>query len=498
MLLLDKHQFNRLQPPNASSTDFEAMTGVEEAAEEGEVDQDAPTPKVFVDGVCSFYPTDAKTYAAEHYPSELFKEVQWIDDNTLNLVYDTEAAALEALQALSAVEVDDPSVLRAAKRLSSKPDVELHVRQSTVRDVKVKDARIYSRFYLDNPKYDPETRKRRYTERSHRGRNYDYKRPRRDEVDGMYHRRRSRDEIFDEDLYDDDSASLAARAKRRNSRASDGSAYGRKKRQYSDDDVLSSREQGRLRNRSASPLRDGDGRYGFEEKQPRRRTARPRSRTPLSRRNSGGRDYSDNRAAAEINRKDLYTDKFSVPRELFPNHRRQDAHDLDLEYKGMDMRKCTISNDATLCRQHRYRAYDDSEHDQESSEQPRNLSSKINGEQPRDLFSHSSNEQPRDLFSRISNEQPRDLFSRISNGPSTYGRLNERQKPTHSDGLDFSPNGAGSSNDSCEFSFLGASTRAPHPRVKELFPNKTVAEKKDLFDGRIKGRGQRRRAEDLL
>ncbi|KXL48925.1 hypothetical protein M433DRAFT_149031 [Acidomyces richmondensis BFW] len=448
-------------PQNAQSTDSEAMTGLEETKEEGEVDQDARVPKVFVDGVGSFYPDDAKAYAAEHYPSELFKGVQWIDDNTLNLVYDTESAALEALQAFSTVEVDDPSVLRAAKRLSSKPDVELRVRQSTVRDVKVKDAHIYSRFYLDNPTYDPETRKRRHTERSYRGRNYDYKRQRRDYGDQIYHSRHSRDEIFDEDLYDDDPASVAPRARRRNSRASDSSAYGRKKRQYSDEDVMSSREQGRLRNRSASPLRDGDGRYGFEENQPRRRPARPRSRTPLSRRDPAGRDYSHSSGVVDIYRKDLY--KVAGPRELFPNHRRQDAHDLDLEYKGMEIQRR-----------------------QES------------GEQPRELFSRHSNDQPRDLFSCVSSDKPRDLFSRITNGPSAHGRLNEPQKTSQGDWLDLSTNGAGSGNNNGEFSFLGASTRAPHPRVKELFPHKAGAEKKELFDGRIKGRGQRRRAEDLL
>lgn len=247
---------------------------------------------------------------------------------------------------------------------------------------------------------------------------------------------------------------------------------------------MSSREQGRLRNRSASPLRDGDGRYGFEENQPRRRPARPRSRTPLSRRDPAGRDYSHSSGVVDIYRKDLY--KVAGPRELFPNHRRQDAHDLDLEYKGMEIRKCNISYNVTQCLQNCSRAYGIPERRQES------------GEQPRELFSRHSNDQPRDLFSCVSSDKPRDLFSRITNGPSAHGRLNEPQKTSQGDWLDLSTNGAGSGNNNGEFSFLGASTRAPHPRVKELFPHKAGAEKKELFDGRIKGRGQRRRAEDLL
>jgi hypothetical protein len=80
-------------------------------------------------------------------------------------------------------------------------------------------------------------------------------------------------------------------------------------------------------------------------------------------------------------------------------------------------------------------------------------------------------------------------------------RLNHHQTVRDSD-AGFSIKGAGNAEHDSGFSILGASReRTQNPLVKELFPLKSGGGEggKDLFDGRIKGRGaQRRRAEDLF
>jgi hypothetical protein len=478
------------QPERIEASD--AMNGVEEQ-EEGEIEQYAPVAKIHVRGVENFNPMEAKAYAHEHYDTELFQKLEWVNDSSFNIVYDTEEAALEALQAYSAEDRTDPLELRPAKHYSARPDQDLSVRQAVLSDVKLKSAHLYSGFYLRNPKWDPDSpenaRKRKYNDRRYRERgprDYGYdRRPMRDMGDEMYQRRASQTEAWDENLYDDDPASRAAR---RESRSEEGSVAGGK-RQRVEDDLVVRRDNGRLRNRSASPLRDrdGDGRYGFRDEHPRRRTARPRSPTPpRARPNARGREARDNLGAADLFRKELFPGKSATsaftnghadeskdiisthssssdrggPKELFPNHRRQDAHDIDHEYRDLDERLDNYS---------------------------------LHG----DNNSHRQ-QQPRD--------KPRDLFDRIGPAPSSSGRLQdpaaERSNGRGEDG-GFSFKGAGNAG----FSILGASSKEnsrpkESPLVKELFPLKAGGgggQKPELFDVKIKGRGsQRRRAEDLF
>lgn len=95
------------------------MNGVE-AIEEGEVDASAPAPtKVHIRGLDNLSQDDILKWIEEHSSIDLFKKVQWIDDTSANLIYDTDIAAAEALNALSAEEVIEPLQLRAAKRVST-------------------------------------------------------------------------------------------------------------------------------------------------------------------------------------------------------------------------------------------------------------------------------------------------------------------------------------------------------------------------------------------
>ncbi|EMC97230.1 hypothetical protein BAUCODRAFT_444485 [Baudoinia panamericana UAMH 10762] len=448
----------------------------DEVPEEGEVQPDAPSLiKVHVRGLETFSSQDVKNFAHDFYASELLRHVQWVDDTSANIVYETEIAAAEALQALSAEEVADPMQLRPAKRLATHPDAELYVRQAKESDVKIKNAHVYSTYYLRNAD-DPENPhgnfrgKRRFNERGYRSRDYSFKRQRRERGDeeGDSGRRGSKDEPFDVNLYDDDPVSVAARDERRGSKNShSGSDQNGRKQLRFEEELFTAKQNGRLRNRSASPMRDGDGRFGFEENQPRRRTARPRSPTPP--RIRAGRD---NRAARDDLRKELFPGKapssgYSTtngypngsndlfphrssppkgPRELFPSHKRQDARDIDSEF-----RKVTTDIDS----------------------------------------------RPK----REPDDKPRDLFARISGGPkakNSYGRLQDGMEQDAEPSFSFK--GAGKAENG-GFSIRGASReKSASSQVKELFPIKSGGDGgRDLFDGRIKGRGsQRQRAEDLF
>ncbi|KAI7355416.1 hypothetical protein KC354_g10807 [Hortaea werneckii] len=512
---------------NGTSDAFDSMTGMEEAAEEGEIDENAPeTTKIYLQGVDRFQPMDVKAYATEHYSTDfLNKNLEWVNDSAVKLVYDTEVAAEEALQAFSAEEQTDPLILRRAKPLNTIPDVELFVRQAVTSDVKAKNARLHSRFYLDNPDFDPELRQRRWEEnqRKYRERGWAQQSKRKRDVgDELYSRRRSRDgsESFDVDLYDDKPQAEVKRSEQPESQRGDGE-LGRKRRRNQGGDLLAGRDNRRLRDRSASPMRDGDGRFGFAEEQPRRPTPRARSPTPPRARSS-----RDNHSARDNMRKELFADRstaasgtaltqgngygsntdlfpeYSSPsrsRELFPNHKRQAAHDLDMDYSNRQVNQVTE-------RMGRYslanNAFGGAVNHYNPAKHAYDFRSTDNQKSRRNNDRHRQDRKPRDLFERIGNGKPmgESSYGRLQNGPSLSNSQPE------DDGPGFSFKGAGKNADSGGFIFKGASSKekTENPLVKELFPlNKSGAGGgsggKDLFDGRIKGRGsQRRRAEDLF
>lgn len=343
------------------------MNGVEEMPEEGEIDSNAPAPnKVHIRGLDRLNTYDIEKYATEHYSSDLFQKVQWVDDTSANIVYDTPVAAAEALAALSLEEINDPLQLRPAKSLSTHPDVELQVRLAIVADVKVKGAKEHSRFYLMNPRWDPDNpdnerpgAKRRRPDDGYGHNKYrrrDYELDRRDRRGS-----RGRQQEFHEDMYGED-----PKAATNNRRGSYSGSEHEKSRRNRGEDLFAGRQEGRLRDRSASPSREGDGRYGFADEQPRRQTARARSRTPPNIRNRENRDTRDKL------RKELFPDRgsssalsngtsnahsrqsSSTNRELFPdkvgspNHRRQDAKHINAEEVTKAIGQCNINNINTV------------------------------------------------------------------------------------------------------------------------------------------------------
>lgn len=473
----------------------EAMNGIEQAPEEGEVDPNAIVAfKVHLRGLDDLTTRKIEDGVREACNTELYRRLQWIDDTSANLIFDTEEAAADALAALSAEDESEPVRLRAVKPLEALGGVQLQARMAIEADVKAPGAKDRSRFYLMNPEHDPDSRPRkRKNVRDHGPR---YKRNRRESADEIMHRRNSQQGTpFNVDFYDDPPAPEASA--RRVSVSSADSYYGRSRRTDRGEDLFAGRNNGRLRsdrnsrNRSASPDRDGDGRYGFSEEQPYRRTARQRSATPprlrRSRENQEARlarssELFPNRGTtsalkpngqapqprkpANGNSTDLFPDRTTNgSKELFPDkaqHRRQEAREIGLDEVATAIGQYSL---------------DGATHDAATYFKPgpgrvgRNSNDASNG--------------------------GRDLFSRVTGGPNNNGRLrSDDQDPG------FSFKGAGNAEPG--FSILGASTNRERGAklAKELFPHRAPGSGapnggKELFDGRIKGRA-RKRAEDFL
>jgi hypothetical protein len=466
-----------------------------------------PKPKQSMRARSSKPPKKIEEGVREVYDSEFYRRLQWIDDTSANLVFDTEAAAVDALAALSAEEESEPLRLRAVKPLEALSGTQLQARMAIEADVKVAGAKDRSRFYLMNPGYDPDSRPRKRKNVREQGPRY--KRTRRESEDEIFHRRNSEQGTpFNVDFYDD--APSAADSTARKASPSSASSYDVRKKTRSGEDLFAGRDNGRLRNndnrdRSASPDRDGDGRYGFSEEQPYRRTARQRSATPPRlRRNRENQDARLERskelfpargttstlktnghapeprkpANANNHTTDLFPDRTTNgSKELFPDkaqHRRQEARDIDLDEVATAIGQYNL--DGTF----------------ESFANTYTLPGPGRAGQK----------------TKPDRNAGRDLFARVTGGPksgnSNNGRLRNGDSPQDQG---FSFKGAG--RDEPGFSILGASGSNDRNRerganlAKELFPHRAGGGSgapnggKDLFDGRIKGRA-RKRAEDLF
>ncbi|KAH7043804.1 hypothetical protein B0J12DRAFT_578467 [Macrophomina phaseolina] len=422
--------------------------------------------KVNIQGVDDLTTAQIKAYALEHFPSDQYVRIEWIDDSHANIVYQTPEAALDALRNLmqpshgeDPVSLSDTLekalVVRSAKPFFDNPAVDLKVRLAVTTDVKAPRAREASRFYLMNPDKDPAERRRRQQGDRRNGGGDGYNRRR---FDDREQRRRRDNEAYDVDMYDDEGPSRArdqssGRRGRRGSLSDDlmddrRRSRRREPRSKNLDDLLPSKSDGRLRDRSASPLRDGDGRYGFEEDDTAalRRTRR-RSYSPPT-----------NRGAPGNSGKELFPERSNATKEL-PN-------------------PSTSSNNA--------------------KELFPGKNGHTHGKRSRELFPHKtahSNHRRQDAydardFTEAAFIKPRSLEDRITGGSNGSGRSNGR---LNGDDQGFNVKGSAEVGG---FSIRGAAD------VKELFPMKTGGGNsnagKELFSEKIKGRGgPRRKAEDM-
>lgn len=275
--------------------------------------------------------------------------MEWIDDSSANLVYENEEIALDALKAFIEVDVTDVTLIPllqsvAAKRLSTEPQATLEVRRAVVGDRKAPRARERSRFYLFNPEYDPAERRkrggggaRRYRDRDDGG----YRSQLYDEREQENRVRGAEEAGFNASLYDDDDEALAKRRapKRRENSISSSDSQERRvrfrgaagKELFPNDE---GRGSGRLRDRSASPLRD--------DSRERRDTRDTRDRERYIRK---PRAAAENRLKAEAIKARLR--EAAPAKELFPqkanaSHRQSSAFDAADETADLFASKMAI------------------------------------------------------------------------------------------------------------------------------------------------------------
>ncbi|KAK0392134.1 hypothetical protein NLU13_1632 [Sarocladium strictum] len=203
--------------------------------------------KLHIRGLDTLHTDDIKAYVKAHFG--VVDRVEWIDDTSANLLFNSEATARDALKSLSTIEVADPTALAIgetlpAKPLEGRPEINLSVRFTLESDKKEAGAAARSRYYLLHPEHDPEERRRRHQDNRSRYRDRDGDRRR---------RRRDSDEPstrFEASMYDDAPASER--------RQSDEEERSRSYAQENRGKELFSTRRGSGRGRSASPARDRD------------------------------------------------------------------------------------------------------------------------------------------------------------------------------------------------------------------------------------------------
>jgi len=213
---------------------------------------------------------DIRAFSSEHFTSHQPSHIEWIDDTSANVVFESSDIAIDALHHFTLQSDSDvfslhTLQLRAAKPLSTRPDSVLQVRIAIQTDQKRPRAYEASRFYMMHPEHDPRER-RRGNSRS----------------DGDYHRRRygnheqrrrRKDDLaegFTASMYDDDAGALATR-KGRSDRRSSGSSFssGTGSASFRGDSYrLAGRDHRRTRDRSASPGKETDSRDRIRQRTP--------------------------------------------------------------------------------------------------------------------------------------------------------------------------------------------------------------------------------------
>ena len=105
-------------------------------------------------GVDNLSTDDVTAYVNSLYPDVEFVKLEWIDDTSLNIVYESADIAITALEVLAAPHIDyiPSTALRPAKSLQGEKPIDgLKVRIAFVSDKKERGARDRSRWYLFNP-----------------------------------------------------------------------------------------------------------------------------------------------------------------------------------------------------------------------------------------------------------------------------------------------------------------------------------------------------------
>ncbi|KAH6681829.1 hypothetical protein B0J14DRAFT_469619 [Halenospora varia] len=421
--------------PDAQSTSAKPILNSLNDKDDPSALEPAPN-KVHLRGLDNLTTKDVRGFATEHYGANAPEHVEWIDDTSANLIYENSDIAQEALKALFAIEIADISQLPLlqtvqARPLSSNPHANLEVRRAVIGDRKQAGARERSRFYLFNPEYDRAERRRRGGNGGRKYRDRDdggYRSARYDEREQRDRMKADEDSGFDPSLYDDDEVALARRAggRGRLDSSSDSDSRRTRGRGFAGKELFPERGgdaiSGRLRDRSASPIRDDNV---DRDEQTRKIMEKRRNEAA-----------SANRLKAQMIKAQLKGGE--GPKELFPQ-------------------KANVSS-------RRFGALDAAD-------------------ETADLFAHKM---AVPLTDGSGDERPQRLLPSVSN-------LSATTKNWDND-TGFTIRGASKAPSGTGFSIKGAA------QVKELFPAHFGENSgKELFAGKLEGRGRRRqKAEDLF
>ena len=415
--------------------------------------------KIHIRGVDDLTTNDIRAFSAEHYASHSPLQVEWIDDSSANIVFETPEIASEALASLTLQPNGDVSSLhslqlRAAKPLSTHPGSSLLVRIAISADRKRPRAYEASRFYMMHPEHDPREKRRRgnRTDGNYHKRRYgDHE-----------HRRRRKDDTaegFTASMYDDDVSALAARESVSDRRGS-GSSFssGADSSSFRGDSYRPRHiERRRSRDRSASPGKENDGRQ------------RTRRRTPPPRYNS--RDPHP-------------FPKDNLSKELFPSKVFQ--KDIGTELRGITARSKELFPNKAAAANLKKELFP--------------LKAGVSVHRRTDAFDAA--DETADLFASGMSVP---FVDGASDRPLNHGRLRLSDPDPIAEDLEdlqrggFSIRGAAKQADR-GFSIRGVATGGPNgSSVKELFPGKASNAGKELFAERLQGRGlSRRTAADMF
>ncbi|KAJ6260973.1 Eukaryotic translation initiation factor [Drechslerella dactyloides] len=193
---------------------LETALNPSDAAGEGSPEDLVPN-KIHLRGLDSMSSTDVKLFIAAYFPTPEMDKLEWIDDTSLNIVWQDAETALAVLAALTTPinAGARPWELREAKTHDAYPLARLEVRLAFVTDRKEKGARERSRYYLFHPEEDrveQQEKKRREQEKERRERRSDYRQRDYDYEERRYRsgsRGQDRDDHRSRSRYDDDEGS---------------------------------------------------------------------------------------------------------------------------------------------------------------------------------------------------------------------------------------------------------------------------------------------------
>lgn len=431
---------------------------------------------------------DIKAFSAEHFPSESPLRIEWIDDTSANIVYDTAAAASMALNDFSLSPKYDmpysPIQLRSAKIFSSHPESSLFVRIALVTDQKRPRAYEASRFYMMHPEYDPREQRRR--DRSSRSGHGDYQRRGYGQEEQRRRKEGNKDGSFNTTMDDDDSKALANRGdglSDRRASKSTGSSFSsaddrktfqerRTRARRRIDTYRPGRSNGYdrgERDRSASPDRDDGAHLGRSD----RRNSRRRTPPPPYQARDPHLPFFDNSG------KELFPSK----PQLGLAHYKDESKVFSKNRSVGNLKKELFPNKSTSSNHRRTDAFDAAN-------------------ETADLFARGLSVPPADGVPTSRNN----FTEKLASHALSYGRLKSPDPEPELMALEvlddggLNIRGASRMQDS-GFSIRGAADDSSCvPQVNELFPEKVVGNfGKELFADKLQGRGgKRNKAEDMF